>query len=165
MIPHKQGLVAVLVLAYSFSTAALSAENESVVTKDVSPNSTQVIVSGQGLQSLLADSAKTGIDPAKLTATGPDGQIISAFTPGAQITWQRMSVISKSPTGPRPENVANGQGTPGQVQVDTVITTTGKTVTVTSFTWIYEINPSTGQYGWVAAGVTSISYPVNTQQK
>lgn len=149
------------------TTAAFSADSDRQISvKKLSPTSTQVTVSGRGLQSMLGELNRTGIDPEKLNTLDPEGHVISLYSPEVtDLQWKRTSIISTPVGAAIPEDLADGTGTPYQIQNDVITTHDGGTITVTTFTWEYLFNSSTGQWGWVALGQSSVSYQVRTDQK
>lgn len=149
-----------LIFSIVASTAACAADAESAM-KLQKPGPGQVSSTGAGLQSLLNELAQLGIDPNRLSTMDANGQVVTPFTPGVTVRWQRISSVSTgTSTGLRPNDVASGTGKPGDIEIDTVRNGT----TITIFTWQYQ-QLAGGGYAWVAVGVVSYTVQAGTHQK
>jgi hypothetical protein len=149
-------------LLFSSATAwAANTDNLALTQQALQSEKQQVTISGSGLQSLVNELTRIGIDPNKLQAVGPDGQVISIYTPGAQVAWMRSAPVTEATKGLTPADVASGIGSAGQIEVDTL--RVGNTVYV--YTWIYELGSEPGAGQWVALGVTSYTIQATTNQK
>ena|SRR5579864_8950900 len=119
----------------------------------------QTTIKGQGLKSLLAELARMGIDPNKLNVTLADGTFLSPFSVEVtDIQWQRTLTNPGKDRGLQPYDVADGTGSPGEVENDTIV----YAHTVVVYTWMY-MQKADGTWGWVSLGYTVYTYPTQKQ--
>ena len=148
-------------LAIAMSAGACAApQAQQTDSMKLSADGKQATFSGTGLQSLINEMGNIGLDPNKLRTLDADGSVVTPFTPGVSVQWQRITSVSPTGTGLHANDVANGKGSPGDIEIDTV--KTGTTITV--FTWQYQ-KLSNGTYGWMAIGVVTYTIQAGTQQK
>jgi hypothetical protein len=157
MLKLKTAFIALSLLLLSASVFA--ADTNANISIGKSPVGNETVIQGRGLESTVQELSRLGIDPAKLTGMALDGNVISLFTPGAQVQWKRLFPNTQFNSGLKPYSLADGTGSPGEVEVDVV--RVGNTVMV--FTWVYQYNSSTQSWGWQALGV--VTYKVNTEKK